>query len=64
MNYLKLLPLLLAAAFTVPRAHAATQSPQVQQETGTYVAGFISIGLLLLGAGSARSERFKALHEE
>ncbi|WP_332854784.1 hypothetical protein [Duganella sp. S19_KUP01_CR8] len=64
MKHLKLLPLLIAAAFAVPRAHAADQTPQAQQDTGSYVAGFISIGLLLLGARSARSERFKALNEE
>ncbi len=64
MKHLKLLPLLIAAAFAVPRAHAADQAPQAQQDTGTYVAGFVSLGLLLLGARSARSERFKALNEE
>lgn len=64
MKHLKLLPLLIAAAFAVPRAHAAEQSPSVQQETGTYVAGLIGIGLLMLGAGGARNERFKALNEE
>jgi len=64
MKHLKLLPLLMAAAFAVPRAHAADQMPKAQQDTGSYVAGFISLGLLLLGTRSARSERFKALNEE
>lgn len=64
MKHLKLLPLLIAAAFALPRAHAAGQAPQAQQDTGSYVAGFISIGLLLLGTRGARSERFKALNEE
>ncbi|MYM98848.1 hypothetical protein [Duganella vulcania] len=64
MKYLKLLPLLIAAAFAVPRAHAADQQPSTQQETSTHVAGLICIGLLILGARGARSERFKALNEE
>jgi len=64
MKHLKLLPLLIAAAFAVPRAHAAEQSPSVQQETGAEAAGLICIGLLLLGAGGARNERFKDLSEE
>ena len=64
MKHLKWLPLLIAAAFAVPRAHAAEQAPQAQRDTGSHVAGFISLGLLLLGTRSARSERFKALSEE
>ncbi|NVD73055.1 hypothetical protein D0T25_28850 [Duganella sp. BJB488] len=64
MKHLKLLPLLIAAAFAVPRAHAADQQPSTQQETSTHVAGLICIGLLMLGARGARSERFKALNEE
>ncbi|GJI95732.1 hypothetical protein RugamoR57_24500 [Duganella caerulea] len=64
MKYLKLLPLLIAAAFAVPRAHAAAQSPSTQQETGADAAGLICVGLLLLGARGARNERFKALNEE
>ncbi|MBV6320103.1 hypothetical protein [Duganella violaceipulchra] len=61
MKHLKLLPLLIAAAFAVPRAHAAEQA---QQDTGSHVAGFIGIALLLLGTRRGRSERFKALNEE
>lgn len=64
MKHLKLLPLLIAAAFAVPRAHAAVQAPQAQQDTGSYAAGCIGIALLLLGARGGRSERFKALNEE
>ena len=64
MKYLKMLPLLIAAAFAVPRAHAAEQAQSAQQDTGTYVAAAISLGLLLLGARSSRVEPFKALNEE
>lgn len=64
MKHLKLLPLLIAAAFALPRAHAADQQQSTQQEPSTHVAGLICIGLLMLGARGGRSERFKALNEE
>ena len=65
MKHLKLLPLLIAAAFALPRAHAAAPAPVAPKETtGNYAAACIGLGLLLLGARSSRSERFKGLNEE
>jgi hypothetical protein len=63
MKHLKMLPLLIAAAFFVPRAHAAGTDPAPQREIGASAA-LICVGLMLLGAGGARSESFKPLTEE
>ena len=64
MKHLKMLPLLIAAAFVLPRAHAAEQHPAPQREIGSGAA-LVCIGLLLLGANRAtRSESFKPLKDE
>jgi hypothetical protein len=64
MKHLKLLPLLIAAAFVLPRAHAAEQHQAPQREIGSGAA-LACIGLLLLGANrAARSDTFKPLKEE
>ncbi len=63
MKHVKMLPLLIAAAFFMPRAHAAAAEPAPQREIGSGAA-LICVGLMLLGAGGARSESFKPLTEE
>ena len=64
MKHYKLLPLLIAAAFALPRAHAAEQYQAPQREIGSGSA-LLCIGLLLLGANRAvRSEPFNPLMEE
>lgn len=58
MKHLKFLPLLIAAAFYVPRAaHAADAAGATPNNYGT---ALICIGLVALGAlGGARSAGFK-----
>jgi hypothetical protein len=58
MKHLKLLPLLIAAAYCMPRlAHAAEAA---QQESSSYGAMLICIGLVVLAAaGRGRAPSFK-----
>ncbi|MFC6032193.1 hypothetical protein ACFQT4_11650 [Pseudoduganella danionis] len=62
MKHLKLMPLLIAAAFMMPRAHAAEE--HTGRNAGTsYAALWIGIGMLLLGGSQQRNEPFKPLDE-
>ncbi len=63
MKSLKFLPLLIAAAFVMPRAHAATQESQAPAQRSHSAALWIGISLLLLGGSQRRSEPFKALDD-
>lgn len=58
MKHLKLLPLLIAAVYCMPRVvHAAEAA---QQESSSYGAALICIGLVILAAaGRARAPSFK-----
>jgi hypothetical protein len=58
MKHLKFLPLLIAAAYSMPRmAHAAEAA---QQEPSSYGAALICIGLVILAAaGHSRTPSFK-----
>ena len=58
MKHLKLLPLLIAAVYCMPRvAHAAEAA---RQESGSYGALLICVGLVVLAAaGRARTPSFK-----
>jgi hypothetical protein len=56
------MPLLIAAAFMMPRAHAAEE--HTGRNAGTsYAALWIGIGMLLLGGSQQRNEPFKPLDE-
>jgi hypothetical protein len=58
MKHLKLLPLLIAAAFYMPRAQAADVAGQY--EPSSYGIALICIGLVLLAAaGHSRPASFK-----
>ncbi len=58
MKHLKYLPLLIAAAYSVPRAaHAAETGLQEPSSFGT---ALICIGLVALAAFASRPARFKA----
>jgi len=52
MKHLKYLPLLIAAAFYVPRAAHAAEAGQ--QEPSSYGTALICIGLVVLAAGGGR----------
>ena len=62
MKHLKLMPLLIAAAFVMPRAHAADND--VSPAGGSsHAALWIGISVLLLGGSQRRNEPFKRLDE-
>jgi hypothetical protein len=52
MKHLKLLPLLIAAAFCMPRAQAA--DVVAQNEPSSYAIALICIGLVMLAAARHR----------
>lgn len=56
MKHLKLLPLLIAAAFYVPHAHAAEAD---KSEPGSIGTVLICLGLIALAGLGRRSETFK-----
>lgn len=58
MKHLKYLPLLIAAAFYVPRAAHAAESGL--HEPSSYGTALICIGLVALAAAGRRSASFKA----
>lgn len=62
MKYLKLMPLLIAAAFMMPRAHAATNDAS-PSGSSSHAALWIGISVLLLGGSQRRNEPFKRLNE-
>ena len=59
MKHLKLFPLLIAAAFALPRAHAA-EARGAQSEPSSYGAGLLCVSLVLLAAGRSRHHTFKS----
>ncbi|NGZ87716.1 hypothetical protein [Duganella aceris] len=60
MKHLKLLPLLIAAAFCMPRAQAAAVDAAAQLEPSSYGIALICIGLVALAAaGHNRPASFK-----
>ncbi len=59
MKSLNFLPLLIAAAFLMPRAHAATQQAPAPAQRSQSAALWIGVSLLLLGGSQRRSEPFK-----
>ena len=63
MKYLKLMPLLIAAAFMMPRAHAATNDASPAGSRSSHAALWIGISVLLLGGSQRRNEPFKRLDE-
>lgn len=63
MKYLNLMPLLLAAVFAMPRAHAATVEDASHPVSTSYAALWIGLGMLALGSSQRRNEPFKQLDE-
>lgn len=63
MKYLNLVPLLLAAVFAMPRAHAATAETTSHPVSVSYAALWIGLGMLALGSSQRRNEPFKQLDE-
>ena len=63
MKNLKLMPLLIAAAFMMPRAHAATSDVSSAGSSSSHAALWIGISVLLLGGSQRRNEPFKRLDE-
>lgn len=62
LKLLNLLPLLIAAAFVMPRAHAAPAEAPAGT-TSSYAALWLGLGMLLLGSSQRRNEPFKQLDE-
>ena len=62
MKHLRLLPFLIAAAFTMPRAHAAEAGSQ--QEPIGYGAALVCLGLVLLANGRSRDDAFTHKNDE
>jgi hypothetical protein len=63
MKHLKWLPLLIAAAFAMPRAQAAVDAAS-QSEPISYGAGLLCLGLVLLVNRGSRTDAFKHKNDE
>lgn len=66
MKYLTLLPFLIAAAMTMPRADAAVHTvyTAIDSEPSTYITALVCLLLILLANGRSHNDRFRHLDEE